>query len=56
MVEEITGYGIEDYLKAVKRLFRRLYKEEEYVGRTLTGARANNKYDGHPALKYITKM
>jgi hypothetical protein len=24
----------EDYLKAVKRLFRRLYKEEEYVGRT----------------------
>ena len=32
----------DNYCKAAKLLFRRLYKPEEYSGGSLTGARANN--------------
>ncbi|WAR05828.1 hypothetical protein MAR_021197 [Mya arenaria] len=54
LVARINGVG--DYSKAAKLLFRLLYQEEEYRGRTLGGGRPNVKYDRRPVLEDLTKM
>ncbi|KAH3876389.1 hypothetical protein DPMN_000229 [Dreissena polymorpha] len=56
LIEEKAGFGVEDYPKAAKRLFQRIYKEEEWQGHTLTGTKANNKYDGRPAIEDPSRM
>lgn len=47
---------IGDFCKASKLLFRRLYKEEEYIGRTLTGHKANSKATAKPAIADKSKL
>lgn len=43
-------YGLKDFSKASKLLFRTLYKEEEYIGHSVAGNRTNQNYDERPAL------
>ena len=54
--EEVLDFTKEQYAKAAKRLFRRLYTEQEYLGRSLTGTKANNQYSGRPGLEDLSWM
>ncbi|XP_060551867.1 uncharacterized protein LOC132713334 [Ruditapes philippinarum] len=48
--------GVTDYSKAAKTLFRTLYKEEEYRGRSLCGGKPNKRYLARPPLEDQTKL
>jgi hypothetical protein len=48
--------GVTDYSKAAKTLFRTLYKEEEYHGRSLCGGKPNKRYLARPPLEDQTKL
>ncbi|XP_033758964.1 uncharacterized protein LOC117341217 [Pecten maximus] len=48
--------GIDDYSKAGKRLFLRLFKREEYVGRSLTGKAPNRSTPAKPRIEDREKL
>ncbi|XP_053408051.1 uncharacterized protein LOC128559712 [Mercenaria mercenaria] len=48
--------NMKDFGKAAKLLFRLLYTENEYKGRSLSGGRPNAKYEQRPPIEDTTKL